>query len=268
MALAKAGINLAGRVFSVTGGASGMGFATAALLAQHSAKAIWIADRQTKLFDTVRTKLSAINPSVAVHLDDVDVSNSSQVDKWVDSIIAQDGVLHGAANIAGLPQFALRGESSMPWLLQETDEKWRQVHSVNSDGIMYCTRAQFRVMYKNPESNPSIVNLTSMAALLHVGGAYAYSTSKAAAEHFTRSSAADGKRFGIRVNGVLPGPVKTPMMKQFFGASIEDAQKALDQEGLPGAVEPEDVAQSIVWLLSENASQVNGVSLPVAMSPP
>ena len=162
-------MGLAGRVFSVTGGASGMGFATASLLAEHGAKAIWIADRQTGLFDEVRAKLSAINPSVEVYLENVDVSNSSEVDQWVDRIIAKHGVLHGAANIAGVYQSAIPKDTSKPALIQETDEAWRRIHSVNHDGVIYCTRAQFRVMYQKPETKPSIVNVSSMGAVLHLG---------------------------------------------------------------------------------------------------
>jgi chanoclavine-I dehydrogenase len=65
---------------------------------------------------------------------------------------------------------------------------------------MYCTRAQFRAMYKMPQgSNPSIVNVRSMAAVLHYGRSYAYATSKATAEHFTCSAAKDGHRCGIDV---------------------------------------------------------------------
>ncbi|USP79751.1 hypothetical protein yc1106_07025 [Curvularia clavata] len=148
MASINTGMRPPGRVFSVTGGASGMGFTTASLLGEH-----------------VHAKRSTINPSVEVQLDNVDVR---------------------------VAKSALRGDRLEPALLHETNAKWRQIYSVNLDGVMYCTRAQFRVMYQKPESNPSIVNVSSMAALIHGGHAYSYGTSKAGAGHFMRNAAADG----------------------------------------------------------------------------
>jgi chanoclavine-I dehydrogenase len=291
MAPGKAIFSLAGRVFGITGGASGIGLATASLLAQNGSKAIWIADRQTNLFDSVYTQLKAISPSVDIHLDNVDVSKSAEVDSWIDKIVTTSGALHGAANVAGVPEFAVMSDIDTPMLVEQTDEEWRRIHSVNLDGMMFCTRAQFRVMHKMPKgSNPSIVNVSSLAAVLHGGQCYAYSTSKAATEHFTRSAAKDGFRHGIRVNGVLPGKLpcfislfvkiliqsfwlvgntRTPMREEFFkGASDEAVKDILKKMDLMGVVEPVDVGRAIVWLLSEDSLNVNGVSLTVGEGAP
>jgi chanoclavine-I dehydrogenase len=125
MATPHADIYVAGRIFSIIGDASGMGFATAALLTEHGAKAIWIADLQIQLFDSVRTKLSAINPAVEIHLDKVDVSKSDEVDAWVDKIVEESGALHGAANIAGLPEPVEEVKPDVPRLIEQTSENWR-----------------------------------------------------------------------------------------------------------------------------------------------
>ncbi|PSN60464.1 NAD(P)-binding protein [Corynespora cassiicola Philippines] len=270
MALVHAGISLKGRIFSITGGASGMGLATARLLAHHGAGAIWIADRQTKLFDSVNKELSTTNPSTKVYLENVDVSKSAEVNSWIDRIVKNSGVLHGSANIAGLPERILEPDVGKPSLLIQTDEDWHRIHSVNLHGVMYCTRAQFHVMHKMPkDSNPAIVNVSSMAALLHQGGGYAYCTSKAATEHFTRNAAKDAFRFGIRVNGILSGNTLTPMTKEFFGGdSAKEIQAKIENTGLRSVIQAGDVARAIVWLLSENSLNVNGVSLPVGEGAP
>lgn len=111
--------SLGSRVFSVTGGASGMGAATVRLLAQHGAGSIWIADWNDGNFGQIKEEVERINPLTKVHTHKVDVSDPKQVDDWVASIMAESGVLHGAANVAGLSQPALL-RSSRPFLQRRT----------------------------------------------------------------------------------------------------------------------------------------------------
>ncbi|KAG4254681.1 hypothetical protein BFJ72_g14784 [Fusarium proliferatum] len=265
----RLGINLTGRVFSVTGGASGMGLATATLLARHGAAAVWIADPQTARFDSAREQIKAANSSTEIHLEAVDVSDSKQVDSWIERIIGKSGGLHGSANVAGLPQ-KVKLPDGKPNLLQETDDLWRKIMSVNLDGVMYCTRAQVRAMMGMEKgSNPSIVNVSSMGAINHAGALNAYATSKAGCEHYTRNAAKDVFPYGIRINGVLPGNTTTPMTDQFFeGMPKEMREQVMEKGGLAASIQPEDVARAIVWLLSENSLTVNGISLPVGEGAP
>ncbi|KAF5715316.1 hypothetical protein FMUND_6914 [Fusarium mundagurra] len=259
----RLGINLTGRVFSVTGGASGMGLATATLLARHGAAAVWIADPQTARFDSARAQITAANSSTDVHLEAVDVSDSKQVDSWIERIVSKSGGLHGSANVAGLPQ-TLKIPNG-PNLLGETDDLWRKIMSVNLDGVMYCTRAQVRAMVSMEKgSNPAIVNVSSMGAINHGGALYAYTTSKAGCEHFTRNAAKDVFPYGIRINGVLPGNTTTPMSDQFFeGLPQEMRDQIMEKAGLSSSIQPEDIARAVVWLLSENSLTVNGEEIIV-----
>ncbi|KAF5682672.1 oxidoreductase [Fusarium circinatum] len=240
----RLGINVTGRVFSVTGGASGMGLATATFLARHGAAAVWIADPQTARFDHARKEITAANSSTDVHLEAVDVSDSKQ-------------------------PMSLKIPNG-PNLLGETDDVWRRIMSVNLDGVMYCTRAQVRAMLGMEKgSNPAIVNVSSMGAITHGGALYAYATSKAGCEHFTRNVAKDVFPYGIRINGVLPGNTTTPMSDQFFeGLPQEMRDQAMAKIGLSSNIQPEDIARAVVWLLSENSLTVNGVSLPVGEGAP
>lgn len=197
-------INLSSRIFSVTGGASGMGAATARLLAQHGAAAIWIADWNDVDFCKIKEEIESVNPLTKVYTTKVDVSDPKQVDDWIAAIIAESGALHGAANVAGLSQSVL--SKTQPAILMESNEEWARVMGVNINGIMYCTKAQVAAMVKMPrEQNPSLVNVSSMASLLRGPCAFAYGASKAACAHFTSCVAKDVYPSGIRANTVSPG---------------------------------------------------------------
>ncbi|KAF5702728.1 oxidoreductase [Fusarium mundagurra] len=262
-------INLSSRVFSVTGGASGMGAATARLLAQHGAAAVWIADWNDGNFQKIKDEIDNINPLTKVYTTKVDVSDPKQVDDWVAAIIAESGVLHGAANVAGLSQSVL--SKTQPAILAESSEEWTRVMSVNINGILYCTRAQVAAMIKMPrEECPALVNVSSMASLLRGPSAFAYGASKAACAHFTSCVAKDVASFGIRANTVSPGNTYTPMTKEFFGEmSRDEMEDKLQQWGLgTKMLEPEEVARVIVWLLSGASMGVNGVNLPVGPGAP
>ncbi|KAI1747966.1 hypothetical protein F4782DRAFT_543175 [Xylaria castorea] len=228
--------NLNSRVFSVTGGASGMGAAVVRLLAERGAAAIWVADWNTEHFSRIRDEVAALNAHTRL---------------FTTKIVAESGALHGSANVAGLSQPAFSTER--PAILAETDEDWARVLGVNINGIMYCTRAQVRAMLELPAgSNPAIVNVSSLASLLRGPTAFAYGASKAACAHFTSCVAKDVYSFGIRANVVSP-----------------ETEQKLQEIGVNSTMmNPSDVAQVIVWLLSESSLHVNGVNLPVGEGAP
>ncbi|KAI7908822.1 hypothetical protein M0657_012119 [Pyricularia oryzae] len=237
-----------GIVYSITGGASGIGRATAHLLAH----------KQTSVFDQVRKEVKEINQDTEVYLEDVDVGDNAQVQDWVQRIIKTSGALHGSANVAGIPQKAYTG--GRPAILIESDQEWERILRVNLDGVKYCTRAQ----------PPGHRQRHQQVAFTHNAGTYAYQVSKAACEHFTKALANDVGKYGIRVNSVLPGSTLTPMTKVFFGDIPEGKfEETMEAYGLPPTpLQPEDVARVIVWLLSENSLDVNGNGLPVGGSEP
>ncbi|KAH8842766.1 hypothetical protein MCOR27_011480 [Pyricularia oryzae] len=267
--VSKSGIDMTGRVFSITGGASGIGLATAQLLARNGAAAIWIADVQSELFDKVRKKLNDINQNTKIYLDKVDVGNSAEVDQWVQRIVAESGGLHGAANVAGVAATYRHTDGEQPSTLEMDDDEWRRVFRVNADGVMYCTRAQVRAMVKMDKgSNPAIVNVSSLAATKASATLLAYAASKAACAHFTQCVAKDLAGRGLRINSVLPGGVWTPMVMKAIGISPDSADDAdpvevAAQAQNAGCILPEEAAEAIVWLLSENCLQLNGIAVPI-----
>ncbi|KFG79550.1 oxidoreductase [Metarhizium anisopliae] len=259
--------SLTAKIFAVTGGASGIGAATCRLLAERGAGVICVADVSSTNFDSLQKSITEINSLTLVQCTVLDVTSSEDVNQWLRDIVSSHGNLHGAANIAGVAQGA--GLRTTPTILAETDADWSRILKVNLDGVFYCTRAQVRAMTDLPKGNRSIVNVASIAAFSHMPDVYAYSTSKQACVHFTACVAADVFPLGIRVNCVSPGITNTPLLPQFEpnAKSLDEIQALYASQGLTmcGA---DEVARTIVWLLSEDSHPVYGANINVGAGVP
>ncbi|RYP93154.1 hypothetical protein DL770_000728 [Monosporascus sp. CRB-9-2] len=250
------------RIFAITGGASGIGAATCRLLAERGAAVICVGDVSDKDFDELEKSIREINPSTQVSCKYLDVTSSAKVEEWMQGIIATHRDLHGAANIAGMAQGA--GLRQSPTILEESDADWSKIMKVNLDGVFYCTRAEVRAMKDLPFCDRSVVNVSSIAAFAHMPDVYAYGTSKAACAYFTDCVASDTFPMGIRVNSVSPGVTNTPLLPHFMpnARSLDEVEERYKKEGY-GMIQPEDVARTIVWLLSEDSRPVHGASINV-----
>ncbi|KAF5011154.1 hypothetical protein FDECE_2718 [Fusarium decemcellulare] len=263
-------VSVASRVFTITGGASGMGAATARILAKQGAAAIHIGDWDTTKFEEITNELGAINPQTRVFTDQVDVSNPSSVKNWIKGVVDKSRAIHGCLNAAGIAQVMSDPSSTEPMIIREKDEDIDRVMNVNYKGVVYCTREQTRAMLEMPKgSHPSIVNIASLSCLMHIPGGYTYSASKAACAHFSQCVAKDVQSKGIRVNAISPGNILTPMTRQFIPADA-DPDLMAKQGAAAGLtfVDPHDVAKNIVWLLSEASLHVNGTNLAIGATVP
>ncbi|KAK3176382.1 hypothetical protein OEA41_007705 [Lepraria neglecta] len=232
------------------------------MLAQSKAKGISIADYNDKNFESVRPELQSTSHDIAVHTKKVDVASSSQVDAWIDEVVKQFGGIDGTVNAAGVTQrFGLRNK---PNILGETNKMWDRTLGTNLAGVFYCTRAQVKGMMDLPREPRSIVNVASIASLMHGGDCFSYGVSKVGVAYLSTSVAQDVLSHNIRVNTVSHGVTKTPMISQSFGP---DAAGQMDTQGF-GLIQSEDVAKAIIWFLSSKSSQVAGVNLPVGPGTP
>jgi NAD(P)-dependent dehydrogenase (short-subunit alcohol dehydrogenase family) len=227
-----------GKVGLVTGGASGIGAATAELLRARGATVV-VAD---------------LTPG-----DDVaslDVTDEAAVDALVDGIVAEHGRLDLAANVAGYP--GLYAE-----LAVSSTDVWRKTLAVNLDGAYFCVRAELRAMLAaGPEATGrSIVNVASSAARMGVPGLAAYSASKHGVLGLTRTAAMEVARNGIRVNAVCPGTVRTPMLAGFVGGDQELLEGMGRRTPMGRLGDAGEIAEAIVWLLSDASSYVTGASV-------
>lgn len=215
----------------VTGGASGIGLATVELLRAQGATVI-----AADLHD---------GPGVEA----LDVTDEAAVDALVDSIIERHGRIDAAANVAGTSGvYADVADSSTA--------DWRSTLAVNLDGVYFCLRAELRAM--RAAGSGSIVNVASSAGRMGVPGLSAYSASKHAVLGLTKSAALEAARAGVRVNAVCPGSVRTPMLRDFVGGDDAALEKMGRRAPMGRLGEPQEIAEAIVWLLSNAASFVTG----------
>lgn len=179
-----------GKVIALTGGASGIGLATARILATRGAK-LSIADIQAERLAEVATELKDKGASVIVRK--VDVRNREEVENWIDDTIKEFGSLYGAGNLAGVMH------SPRP-IGEYTEDLWDSVIGVNLTGVMNSLRAEIPRI----ERNGAVVNAGSLASLQGISGAGPYVASKHGVLGLTRTVAKEVGNRGIRVNCFAP----------------------------------------------------------------
>ena len=197
--------------------------------------------------------IKSTHPAAEVVSTVVDVSKRESVDAWIADTVKHYGRLDGAANVAGV-----EGKKAVfADFVDMQDDEWDFILSVNLTGLMYCLRAELRVM----ERGAAVVNVASIAGLMGRPGIGAYSVSKHGVVGMTRGAAKEMGPKGIRVNGVAPGPIETPMLDRLLrdagGAPrpVTSTYKALPLQRLGQA---EEVARTIAFLLSDDASYTTG----------
>jgi meso-butanediol dehydrogenase / (S,S)-butanediol dehydrogenase / diacetyl reductase len=231
---------LEGRVAIVTGAASGMGAATARLLAKAGATVLG-ADIES-------------NPSIAFV---GDVADSAFCDAAVEKAVEMHGRLDILVNAAGV---ILRADAP-----STDDAGWHRQMRVNVDGSFFMCRAAIRQMRR--QRSGAIVNFGSIWGAAGGKGHVAYATAKGAVHNLTRSLALDHAREGIRVNAVCPGEVDTPMLRGGGRAvPLTDAELAdMAERVVPNGrlAQPEEVGRVVVFLCSDAASYMTGALVPV-----
>jgi NAD(P)-dependent dehydrogenase (short-subunit alcohol dehydrogenase family) len=227
-------------VVAITGGASGIGAATAALLAA-SPEAVVLLDR-----------VQPADAPPGAEFIATDVSDPASVAAAFERI-RKHGKLRGLVNSAGVESRRL--------LRGTTLEDWRRVMQVNLDGTMLCTREAAALM-REAGTGGAVVNVSSIAGKrISYSGDAAYTASKGAVLAFTRHAAFELAADRIRVNAVCPGPTLTPMItRSLTPQRIEAVTEAVP---LGRWVTADDVAQAIAFLLSDAAAMCTGTSLDV-----
>ncbi|KAF5987341.1 ARG81-like transcription factor [Fusarium coicis] len=228
-----------GKVIAVTGAASGMGLATAKLLAERGAT-ISLADINEEALKRAKASLSGGKHIYQV----VDVSKSDSVDSWIQETLNTFGGLHGAVNMAGIIA------EPVP-LTEYSDEVWDKMFAVNTRGVFNCLRAELRAM----SAGASIVSAASVFGQFGAPGHVAYCASKAAVIGLSRTAAKENAH--IRVNCVSPGSVSTAMNEH---DDEEHIKRSLSGTVQKRRADPVEVARVIAFLLSDEASFVTGAS--------
>lgn len=244
--------DLKDRVAVITGAGSGIGRATAQLLNREGCLLV-LNDLSVDNAEATRTSLEV--PDRAVILA-ADVGDATTADRLADLATDTFGALHIWINNAARSQFGSLADCS--------NNDWHSVFQVTLTGAFYGVRSAIQAMRRNAGPHAgAIVNIASGAALGGEEGLGAYGAAKAGLVNLTRTTAVEHARDGIRCNVILPGPIATPPML----AVAEQAPGGLEgwaSQTVPGRLgEPEEIANAICFLVSRQASYINGALLSV-----
>lgn len=252
------GQDLAGKVAVITGGAAGIGRATAELFVAEGAKVV-IADVAADRGEEIAARLGD-----AARFKTADVSDRDQMQALVDYAVAEFGGLNIMFNNAGI------GGSHHKRFLDDELQDFRRIIDINLWGVMVGTQLAGRHMAKH--GGGSIINTASIAGTVAGFGVVTYRASKAAVVHFSKSVAIDLAEHNIRVNCLTPGHIPTelnsfvpPGMGADTWARLNEALRPVWAASRPlkRIGSPEDVAQAALYLASDRSAQVTGIVLPV-----
>ena len=238
------------KVALVTGGGSGIGRAAALAFAKQGAKVV-VSDVDVDGGEqTVRMISEGGGEALFVK---ADVSKANEVEALINKAVGACGRLDCAFNNAGTV-----GASSH--VTDCTEENWDRTIDVNLKGVWLCMK--YEIIYMAKHGGGAIVNTSSLAGLLSYPDRIAYCASKYGVVGLTKSAAVDYAKVGIRVNAVCPGPIHTPLLEAAVGSPQVD-ELASGRIPMRRVGTPEEVAKVVVWLCSDEASFVTGLSMPV-----
>jgi len=243
------------KVVLVTGGATGIGLATAERFAEEGGKVV-IASRNES---TGQRAAEAIkNSGGEATFIRTDVTREAQIEALIQKTVATYGRLDAAFNNSGT-------EGKPCAIAEDTEENYYQTFDVNVKGLWLCMKHEIKYMQQN--GGGSIVNNASIAGLIGFPGLGLYAASKHAVLGLTKSAALENGALGIRVNAVSPALIETDMAERFLAAEPDKREeniaylKSMHPIGRFG--KPHEIASAVAWLCSDDASFVLGQSLTV-----
>ncbi|WP_060511908.1 SDR family oxidoreductase [Pseudomonas sp. NBRC 111124] len=239
---------VAGKVALITGGAKGIGAASARLLVEQGAQVL-ISDIDEQAGLALAEALGR-SASFILH----DASDEPQWQRVMAAVAERHGRLDILLNNAGMLQ---------PGNIEDTElHDWERLMQVNAASVFLGCRAGIALM---KQQGGSIINLSSVAALAGRDDYLAYSASKGAVAALTRSVAAfcRRRRYRIRCNSLHPDGVLTDMTRGGFPEGVDPARLTIDSDPMNRMCLPEDVAASVLYLASDEARAVNGVELRI-----
>ena len=242
---------MSNQVALITGGATGIGKATALKLATQGISVV-ISGRRQEMGFAAATEIAAVAQNGAqVRFIQNDVSDEAAVKAMIEGIVAEFGRLDMAVNNAGI-------FNEYCSLDQSGTQNFRDMLDINVVGLYFCMKYQIAQMRKQGQG--SIVNLASIAGLNGIPWGATYAATKHAVVGLTKSSALDHAAEGIRINAVAPGAIHTDIIADQLNNNLAEleAMHPMHRVG-----KPEEIASAISWLLLAESSFVTGHVLNV-----
>lgn len=239
---------LQGRVAVVTGGASGIGLASARRLAAEGARVV-VADLDTENGPRAAEEVDGL----FVH---VDVTEKTAVEAMYAEARGTYGSVDVALHNAGV------ADAEDNSILDTEIEAWERVQRINLSSIFHCCKAVLPIMLE--QGRGSIINVASFVAVMGAATSQiSYSASKGGVLSMTRELGIEFARRGVRVNALCPGPVNTPLLQELFADDPERAQRRLVHVPMGRFGEPEEMAAAVAFLASDDSSFMTASSFLV-----
>jgi NAD(P)-dependent dehydrogenase (short-subunit alcohol dehydrogenase family) len=240
------------KVIIITGAGSGIGKETAIAFADEGAKVVIAEFNEAS---GKKTEQELLEKGAEALFIQTDVSSSESVQQLITRVANEYGSIDVLVNNAGIEYFTSIEET--------TEEQWNHTFDVNVKGTFLGIKYVLPIMKK--QGKGSIVNISSVAGILAWPGLGVYSASKGGVVLLTKAAAAEYGKYGIRVNCVCPGSVRTPLLEKEFFGKVENPEQA-EKELLKGNplkkfAQPVEIAETVLFLASDKASFVTGHAL-------
>ncbi|WP_342087933.1 SDR family NAD(P)-dependent oxidoreductase [Dyadobacter sp. OTU695] len=239
--------SLEGKIALVTGGGSGIGFYIAQCLAQAGARLVITGRRE----DVLKEALPKLGAGARYFVNDI--TNLKSLPALIEDIENQVGAIDILVNNAGI--------NMKKHAVEVTDEDFDRVIQTNLHAVFSITRECGKRMVARKRG--SILMITSMAALYGIDRVVAYTASKSAVGGMVKALTTEFSPYNVRVNAIAPGFIETPMMLTAMNGDPSRRDKAMDRTPMGTWGKPDDIGWAAVFLSSEAAKFITGVSLPV-----
>jgi NAD(P)-dependent dehydrogenase (short-subunit alcohol dehydrogenase family) len=247
------------KVAVITGASSGIGRATMELFGREGAKVVGTARTESKLQEGLDAVAAAGGEGIVVP---ADLEDPSSADRIANAAIERFGRIDLLVNNAGVGwQYGLDHPGTMAGIHEASLENWRDIiGGVDLEGYFTMIRASLPGMIER--GSGAIVNIASMAGVTGLYDAHAYTAAKGALVNLSRSMAITYIKQGVRTNSVCPGFVDTPMIAPVISV-FDDAATAAALSPMGRPARPDEIANAVLFLASDDASYVNGATLVV-----
>lgn len=245
-------MKLGGKVALITGAGSGIGRAMALLFAKEGAD-IGVNDIDlSSAEETVKAVKQIGQRAIAIR---ADVAEPDEVDAMVDRVISELGGVHILVNNAGIPA------NTGPTIEHQSVERWDKVVGVILRGTYLCSRRVGRWMVSHKTGK--IVNISSIVGIEGAPNIISYGSAKAGVINMTRALAVEWAKYNINVNCLAPAWVRTPLAEGVIRESKGKLEEIQRRSPFGRLAEPDEIAKAALFLVSDDASFITGVTLPV-----